>query len=172
MRIRPACQPAEAPKHGKDPEARVGRRPDTWPVPSDATSLDFWVGDWSCTWEGGRGRNGITKGMDGHVVVERFESLEPERWSGMSVSVFDREQGWRQTWVDSTGNYWALHGSPHAEGFSFSVVEIEDGREIEKRMVFSEIEADTFDWRWERSTDGGATWELLWTIDYRRAGDA
>ncbi len=52
------------------------------------------------------------------------------------------------------------------------MVEIEDGREIEKRMVFSEIEADTFDWRWERSTDGGVTWESLWTIDYRRADGA
>ena len=91
---RPACQPADVPKHGKDPEARVGRRPDTWPrMPSDSSSsLDFWLGEWSCTWEGGRGRNGITKEMDGHVVVERFESLEPELWSGLSVSVFDATQ--------------------------------------------------------------------------------
>ena len=138
-------------------------------MPSDATSLDFWVGDWACTWEGGRGRNEVTKEMDGRVVVERFESLEPERWSGMSLSVFDEDQGWRQTWVDSTGNYWALHGSPHIEGFSFSVTEEEDGSEVEKRMVFSNVEADTFDWRWERSEDGGETWTKLWSIDYRRS---
>jgi hypothetical protein len=133
------------------------------------TALDFWLGDWSCSWDGGQGRNRVTKELDGRVVVERFESLTPERWSGMSVSVFDREHGWRQTWVDSTGNYWALHGSPHAEGFSFSVVEIEDGRDVEKRMVFSNVEADTFDWRWERSEDGGETWTKLWFIDYRRS---
>jgi hypothetical protein len=140
-------------------------------MPSDATSLDFWVGDWTCTWEGGRGRNTVTKEMNGRVVVERFECLEPERWSGLSLSVFDEKQGWRQTWVDSTGNYWALRGSPHAEGFAFSVVEIEDGREVEKRMVFFDIEADRFRWRWERSGDGGATWGALWTIEYRRATD-
>jgi hypothetical protein len=140
-------------------------------MPSDATSLDFWVGDWTCTWEGGRGRNAVTKEMDGRVVVERFESLEPERWSGLSLSVFDQEQGWRQTWVDSTGNYWALRGSPQAEGFAFSVVEVEDGREVQKRMVFFDIEADRFRWRWERSVDGGGTWGALWTMEYGRVTD-
>ncbi len=39
-------------------------------------------------------------------------------------------------------------------------------------MVFSDIEADAFRWRWERSEDGGTTWSELWVIDYRRAGDA
>jgi hypothetical protein len=139
---------------------------------SDSTSLDFWLGDWSCTWEGGRGRNRVTKELDGQVVIERFESLAPERWSGMSLSVFDEVHGWRQTWADSTGNYWALEGSPHAEGFSFSVTETEEGERVQKRMVFSDIEPDAFRWRWERSADDGATWEPLWTIDYRRADGA
>ena len=138
-------------------------------MPSDSASLDFWLGDWSCTWEGGRGRNRVTKEMDGRVVVERFESLVPERWSGMSLSVFDEVHGWRQTWVDSTGNYWAFEGSAHPDGLIFAVDEVGDGREVRKRMVFSEIEPDAFRWRWERSADAGATWELLWVINYHRA---
>lgn len=73
--------------------------------------------------------------------------------------------------MDSTGNYWAFRGAADAEGFSFSVTEVEDGREVEKRMVFFDIEADRFRWRWERSMDDGATWESLWTIDYQRATD-
>jgi hypothetical protein len=137
-------------------------------MPADPTSLDFWLGDWSCTWEGGRGRNRVAKELDGQVVVERFESLAPERWSGMSLSVFDDVHGWRQTWADSTGNYWAFEGSPHPEGFSFSVTETREGEQVMKRMVFSDIEPDAFRWRWERSEDAGLTWELLWTIGYRR----
>jgi hypothetical protein len=130
--------------------------------------LDFWLGTWDCSWEGGRGENRITRELDGHVIVERFASLEPERWTGMSWSVHDARRGWRQTWVDSTGNYWALLGGPHPEGFAFAVSELEDdGREVEKRMVFSSIGEDAFTWRWERSEDG-RTWELLWRIDYRR----
>jgi hypothetical protein len=140
-------------------------------APSGPASLDFWLGDWTCTWDGGGGRNAISMELGGLVVVERFESLRPERWSGMSLSVFDERNGWRQTWVDSTGNYWALRGSPHAEGFAFSVTEAEEDREIEKRMVFFDIEADRFRWRWERSVDGSTVWEPLWTIHYRRATD-
>jgi hypothetical protein len=146
-------------------------RPDGIPGPA---SLDFWIGEWSCTWDGGYGRNRVTRELDGHVVVERFDSLAPERWSGMSVSVFDARDGrWRQTWVDSTGNYWALEeGHDHGD-LTFEVDETEvreDGSRVEvrKRMVFSDIGADAFHWRWERSFDGGAGWEPLWTIYYRR----
>jgi hypothetical protein len=132
-------------------------------------ALDFWVGDWTCVWDGGHGENRITKELGGRVVVERFESLEPERWSGLSLSVHDERCGWRQTWVDSTGSYWAFDGAPHPEGFAFAVTEVQDGIEVQKRMVFSSIEDDRFAWRWERSTDAGVSWELLWRIDYLRA---
>jgi hypothetical protein len=142
--------------------------PEAMSEPSHAAALDFWLGDWTCTWDGGGGRNRIRRELEGRVVVERFESLAPERWSGMSLSVFDDRRGWRQTWVDSTGNYWAFHGGPHPDGFAFAVDELEDDREVVKRMVFSDIEADSLRWRWERSFDAGAVWEPLWTIDYRR----
>jgi len=164
---------------GKEAEAQDRRVPDTRTMRSGgvstSASLDFWVGDWSCTWEGGHGRNRVAKELDGRVVVERFESLAPEVWSGMSVSVFDARDGrWRQTWVDSTGNYWAFEEGRDHDDLTFEVFELEandDGSRVEvrKRMVFSDIDGDSFHWRWERSSDGGAEWEPLWTIDYRRA---
>ena len=172
MPARAVVSRLDALEHRKDAEALRSALDDTLRMPSEGSSgpaaLDFWVGEWTCTWEGGGGLNSITRELDGMVVVERFESLEPERWSGMSISVFDERHGWRQTWVDSTGNDWAFRGSPHSEGFAFSVSEVEDGREVERRMVFSGIEADTFDWRWERSEDGGGRWAPLWTIEYHR----
>ena len=147
-------------------------------MPSDDTggpaALDFWLGDWSCTWDGGHGSNRVARELDGHVVVERFECLAPERWSGISMSVFDSGLGrWRQTWVDSTGNYWALDEGRDRDDLTFEVEEIEtadDGSRVEvrKRMVFSDVDEDAFRWRWERSGDAGATWEPLWMIDYRR----
>jgi hypothetical protein len=139
------------------------------PTSPGSSGLDFWLGEWTCTWDGGDGRNSIRRELGGAVLVERFESLEPERWSGMSVNVFDELHGWRQTWVDSTGNYWALQGRSQTEGFAFAVDEVENGRAITKRMVFSDIQADAFRWRWERSEDAGTTWSELWVIDYRRA---
>jgi hypothetical protein len=90
------------------------------------------------------------------------------------MSVFDRQlDRWRQTWVDSTGNYWALEEGRDHDDLTFEVDETEvreDGSRVEvrKRMVFSDIDEDAFHWRWERSFDGGTEWEPLWTIDYRR----
>jgi hypothetical protein len=135
-------------------------------------ALDFWLGEWACSWDGGHGCNRVTRELNGRVVVERFESEAPERWSGMSVSVHDERRGWRQTWVDSTGNYWAFEGAPYPEGFAFSTTQHEDGRDVEKRMVFSEIGPDAFSWRWERSVDGADSWEVLWAIEYRREAGA
>jgi hypothetical protein len=38
--------------------------------------FDFWIGEWELTWaENGRGRNVITKILDGKVVQEQFTSL-------------------------------------------------------------------------------------------------
>jgi hypothetical protein len=42
------------------------------------------------------------------------------------------------------------------------------GNTVDQRMVFYNIAADSFDWDWETSRDGGRTWELRWRIHYQR----
>ena len=59
----------------------------------DAHSLDFWLGSWRCTWDDGEGSNSITRMLDDAVVLERFEARGDEPFHGMSISVFDAEQG-------------------------------------------------------------------------------
>jgi hypothetical protein len=132
-------------------------------------ALAFWLGEWTCTWEGGSGTNAVTRELGDHVVVERFEALEPDRWSGLSVSVPGPANGtWRQTWVDSNGSYWHFEGGPQDDGtFVFATPGPVDEDRRFKRMVFSAIEPDGFDWRWESSTDG-STWEERWAIRYDR----
>ena len=44
-----------------------------------------------------------------------------------------------------------------------------DADHVFKRMVFSHIAEDGFDWRWEFSPDR-ATWEPRWELRYRRLG--
>jgi hypothetical protein len=132
-------------------------------------ALDFWLGTWNATWEGGGGTNTITRELADAVVVERFEAAPPEPWSGMSVSVHDpTTDSWRQTWVDSNGSYWHFVGMRTDEGTIFATPDRVDHDQTYKRMVFSDIEDDTFHWRWESSPDG-TTWTERWAIDYRRA---
>jgi hypothetical protein len=136
-------------------------------------ALTFWVGEWDCTWSDGHGTNRVTIEYDGHVVVERFESLTPDRFTGFSVSVPNRDGGrWRQTWVDSTGNYWHFVGGPEPDGtFVFVTPEPVDEEQVFKRMVFSNLTPGGFDWRWEFSTDTNV-WETTWQIRYTRRSAA
>jgi hypothetical protein len=133
------------------------------------SELDFWVGDWDAAWEGGAGRNSVTRELGGRVYVERFEAHGAEPFSGMSLSVRHAGTGeWRQTWADSEGSYWSFVGSVLADGsFVFATPDRVDEEQAFKRMVFSDVTEEAFHWRWERSRDG-ETWEQRWAIDYTR----
>jgi hypothetical protein len=133
-----------------------------------ARALDFWIGEWECRWHDGHGVNSVTRELDDAVVVERFEALGHEGFRGMSVSVFDETAGWRQTWVDANGSYWHFVGSALDDGsVVFGTPEAVDADRAFKRMVFSGIEPDGFDWRWESSPDA-ERWQERWTIRYTR----
>jgi hypothetical protein len=134
----------------------------------DASALDFWIGEWDCTWAGGAGTNAITRELGGRVVVERFHAGDPDPFDGLSVSAFDELEGWRQTWVDSNGGYWHLVGVRLDDGdLAFTTPGPADREGVVKRMVFSNVTPDGFDWRWEASPDG-MTWRERWAIRYAR----
>src|SRR3954452_6567109 len=133
------------------------------------SGLDFWIGDWDAVWDGGTGKNVVSRELDDRVVVERFEALGDETFSGMSISVQDADSGtWRQTWADSLGSYWTFVGGPQADGsFVFATPAPVDADQGFKRMVFFDIEDAGFRWRWEFSPDG-ASWQQRWAISYTR----
>ena len=76
---------------------------------SDA--FDFWVGEWDCGFEGGHAINTVTRQLADKVIQENFVVDKPRRWHGMSFSVYSEHDGWRQTWIDESGNYWAFVGT-------------------------------------------------------------
>lgn len=133
-------------------------------------ALDFWLGDWSVSWPDGTGNNSIRRILDGRVVEEVFEShgTDGSVLFGRSLSVRDSVDGvWRQTWVDSTGAYLDLVGVDVDGRISFQ--RTGPNGEV-RRMVWRDVAADSLRWEWQLSTDGGATWSVLWPLDYRRVG--
>ena len=125
--------------------------------------FDFWLGTWRASWgdERAQGTNTITKEYGGKVVYERFDGRPGADFTGMSVSVYDeRDDCWRQTWVDDAGNHFELKGR-----FENGEMTLFCGETY--RMRFFEIAADSFKWTWERRAGDG--WELAWAIDYARA---
>ncbi len=152
------------------------------PVPCaspESRQLDFWVGEWDLTWPAGGDQpagtatNRVEKILDGCAVQENFTGTSgPRPLAGRSLSTYSaREKVWKQTWVDNQGSYLDFTGEFKDGEMRLSRHGIgPDGKPRLARMVFTNIKPDSFDWRWEFSSDDGKTWSLAWPIHYQRRG--
>ncbi len=136
-------------------------------ITNPENQFDFWLGQWDVTWgEDGKGENHILRIMDDKIIQENFSAPD---LIGMSVSSYDAERKlWCQTWVDNNGSYLDFTGRFENEKMILSRDAIVRGRACKQRMVWFNIEANQFDWNWERSDDGGQSWRALWQIKYTR----
>jgi hypothetical protein len=136
-----------------------------------ASEFDFWLGEWDLQWgEDGRGKNFVTRALDGCVVVENFDGTPAIRLRGMSVSVYDAQhERWRQTWVDNQGGYLDFEGGIDGGRMVLARRATIDGQQVLQRMVWYDITDQSLNWNWERSGDDGASWTVLWEIRYTRA---
>ncbi len=132
--------------------------------------FDFWLGEWQLHWDdGGKGGNTITKILDGQVIVEHFDGKNSIALRGMSLSVYNNDKDvWQQTWVDNNGSYLTFTGGMRDGKMILRRSSIKAGKRILQRMVWYHIRPNTLDWNWERSTDSGQNWKVLWKIHYRR----
>ncbi len=147
----------------------------------DSSDFDFWLGKWDLTWDAGDGATGkgvnhIHKTLDGTVIQENFEATDAGSitgFKGMSISVFNpNNSSWHQAWADNQGGYFNFIGEIHSDRRIFKAEPrtVED-KVIVLRMVFYDIKEEGFTWDWERSEDGGETWNLRWRIQYKKATD-
>jgi hypothetical protein len=147
----------------------VAPRAQTASSPPEASQFDFWLGDWALTWaDTASGTNHVTKRWD-RVIVEQFDGRPSVPLEGTSVSVYNALTGkWQQTWVDSQGGYLDFTGGFADGRMILARSFVRDGKTVNQRMVYYNIEPDRFDWNWERSDDGGTTWKVVWKIHYAR----
>lgn len=146
---------------------------------AESTMFDFWLGEWELSWPGGqggtpedgegRGTNVITRILDGCIIQESFRSATG--FHGMSVSSLNPRTGrWQQTWVDNRGGYLVFSGEFRDGEMELRTDEFTNpsGDSQINRMLWTNITSNSLDWRWQRSLDGGETWENLWEIRYVR----
>lgn len=142
------------------------------------TQYDFWVGKWDATWDEGQGKVGkgtniITKILDEKVIQENFEIHGGANagFKGRSMSVYNPgRKEWKQAWVDNQGGYFDFTGMVDQDKkiFQTKTQKLPNGSTRIQRMVFYNIEKDSFTWDWEASVDEGESWKLLWRIEYKR----
>ena len=148
---------------GQSPEKKV--RSET-----AARAFDFWIGQWNLTWPGGHGTNQVTFALDSAVILEQFNGGQSLPLRGMSVSVYDRKAAlWKQTWVDNQGGYLDFSGTFDGRRMILQRRPSAADSSIIQRMVWANITADSLEWSWERSEDGGTSWKTLWPIHYARS---
>ncbi|MEU5790011.1 hypothetical protein ABZ754_20040 [Micromonospora purpureochromogenes] len=95
-------------------------------------------------------------------------------FSGATVRIFDPGTAqWSIYWMHSLRGQLEL--PPVVGGFTdgvgtFYADDSDEGRPIRCRFVWSGITATSCRWEQAFSTDGGATWETNWVMDFSRAG--
>lgn len=137
---------------------------------TECRQFDFWLGDWDASWgEGEEGANRVEAVLGGCVILEQFDGRPGTPLRGMSVSSYDADENrWRQTWVDNQGGYLDFEGAWQGDRMILLREATTDDGPMLQRMVWYDIQVDTLEWNWERSTDGGEHWTVLWNIHYRR----
>ena len=143
------------------------QRPCTSP---EAREFDFWVGEWDLSWdENGKGKNTVQLVLSDCVVHEQFDGTPTMPLRGWSVSTFDQKSGkWKQTWVDNQGGYLDFVGEYRDGRMVLSREATINGKKGLQRMVWQDIQKNQIEWYWDRSFDGGESWETVWHIHYHR----
>ena len=136
----------------------------------EASQFDFWIGDWDLySADTITGHNAVYKVMDACTVQENFSN--PAGYQGKSWSVYSPlSKQWQQTWVDNQGAYIALSGKFEDGKMTLTTParKLPNGKEITSRMIYFNITNGSFDWDWQATQDGGATWKSNWKIHYVR----
>jgi hypothetical protein len=138
--------------------------------------FDFWVGDWDLSWpnpQGGgelHGENHVVREFGNCVVHENFSDHASPLFKGQSVSTYvPNANQWKQTWVDNQGEYLDFSGAfKDGQMILSRSGKNPKGQNVMQRMVFKNIQPDSFDWSWESSPDEGKTWKVQWPIRYTR----
>jgi hypothetical protein len=141
--------------------------------PCDAPAyhqFDFWLGSWQVS-ENGKpaGTNRIDRLLAGCALLENWVGSDASR--GHSLNFYDpKRRLWQQTWIDNaagvlnlTGHFaggrMVLSGDSRAAGSQ---------RKIRDRITWTPNADGTVRQLWDRSTDGGRTWQIIFDGLYRR----
>lgn len=137
----------------------------------------FWEGTWQGIWDEGNNQQGeaintVTKILNGTALHENFEVTKgsSKGFMGTSISAFIPKAGaWKQNWFDNQGAHFDFTAEVNADKKMFVTgITEKDGKKHQQRMVFYDIENNSFTWDWEQTQDGGKTWQLAWRIFYKK----
>lgn len=158
-------------------------------APAEMKMMEWFIGRWdvisrSKNQEGDWLEESLTTNhsliLGGHAILEHFGGpLMGKPFEAWSLRKYNpSEERWEQRWVDTTPAGFAdwtgqwdeetrqFIGNPNRVLSPDGALNAQAVRE-----VFFDIEDDRFSWKYETTEDGGDTWALSWSLEYRRCND-
>jgi hypothetical protein len=147
------------------PAARAQGIPPQPGLPEEASQFDFWIGTWRV---GPTAMDKVKRFGKGTAILETYTAGGLTGWS---VNVFDpASKTWTQTWYTTGGTYFRFVGKKEGDNMVL-VAETKNpqtGAVGLLRLSFVNITKDSFEQRYESSTDGGSTWGNRSTVPFVR----
>lgn len=164
---------------------------DNAPLPDPAPEMrdfDWFLGDWTIVsrtlinadtdeWQEETLHSVHTSEMGGHIIFEHFFGpLTGTPFEAWSIRKYNSaRERWVQKWFDTSSPgvaNWSGTFNDDGEFVGYSEAYLDANNEIvgdtAAREIFSNITEDGFSWRYEQTSDGGATWQITWTLEYTR----
>lgn len=141
--------------------------------------FDFLTGAWAISnrrrlpsgeWDEFPGEATVWSALDGLASIEELR-IPARDFAGMGVRVFNLETDrWADHWV--SGRIGVV-GEPMTGTFAdgvgtFTAEDDEDGVRVLARSVWDAITPTSCRWHQATSRDGGASWDVGWSMEWRR----
>jgi len=177
-----AAQPAAALAEGEvQPGPAMTRGPVVQRTPGRPGDFDFLTGRWHIRnhrrrdggWDHFDGEASCVGLLDGVCSVEELR-IPAREFSGIGLRLLDRQrQVWSDHWVNARSG---VVGVPGLEGSFedgagiFASEEMVEGRRVLYRSVWDLITPQSCRWQQGSSRDEGRSWQVDWSMDWRRIG--
>ena len=134
--------------------------------------LDYWIGHWTIGAPGaaGNAHSTVSLSLDKCLVVENWDGGRGH--SGQNVFGYSADdKSWYGMFADNEGRVHVFtsgkvaDGSAEFEGTSHGL----NGESIVNRVKVVRLNPNTVEQTWEKSTDNGATWNVVFRGVYARA---
>jgi hypothetical protein len=145
--------------------APQGGGSDVGVLPEEASEFDFWIGSWTVN---GGGLDKVKRFGKGVAILETFKAPGGGGWS---VNVFDATtRTWTQTWQTITGQYFQVTGKKEGDKIVLvgKIKNPQTGAIDLLRLSFVNISRNSFQQKYEMSSDNGVTWRNTSTVQFTR----
>jgi hypothetical protein len=134
--------------------------------------LDYWVGDWKIGAEGssGNAHSTVSLSLDKCLVIENWDGGRGH--SGQNIFGYSADdKSWYGMFADNEGRVHVFtsgkvsSGSAQFEGKSLGP----NGETVLNRVKVTRLSQNKVEQTWEKSSDNGATWNIVFRGEYSRA---